>query len=691
MADVATLVFDIDSSGAAGAAKALAGLNRYAASTASVMAKLEKQGRNSNGQFISQVEYVAQNEAEIRRLASSYNLTLSAQLKFAEAQKDVARAVQLGVISADRQADVLRELQIQYTASARQAGVFSGGFKNMTSHVQNAGYQIGDFAVQVASGQNAMMALSQQLPQLLGGFGAWGAAAGAVTAILGAAYMVWDRAEKKAGDLDETISSLTSSVRGFSEAVNSAASGSLSEQFGDMAGYARSTFDLMQRMEKLNFLRATQDAISQTNAQFSGMSDTLAAWDRYTKNISANEDRRRVELQVIAGLSDKILDTYGLTVNQANRVKTAMEGVNNATNELDKAKALEKLGEALIGAAEQGAKIPPEMLKVGQNAIWAAQRILEMMGAMRAASNISTVGLTDDRQENIQSNRTSTQEARELRINKIIEDRIKAYEKLKNPKKDKSAASSLKQAEKQFQSLRELLEKESVFQVAEWEKRQGQLQNALNKRLITMQKFQEMESQLKTYYFGTEFEKRQLEYDLSLEQLKKHLEAEQITRQQYDIKAGDLHSQKVTELGNQDANRYSNDLGNLAKHMGEMNTIAGGGYDSLLKAQRVFGAASALISTYTGAAEALKLPFPYNLAAAGKVIAAGLGFVNAIKGGGSGGSSASAASSAATRQEPSKTILVRLDGPDWATEMVDSVITQIQEQSKDGRYIIQRD
>lgn len=51
--------------------------------------------------------------------------------------------------------------------------------------IQNAAYQVGDFAVQVAGGTSATRALAQQLPQLLGGFGVFGAVAGAAFAILG--------------------------------------------------------------------------------------------------------------------------------------------------------------------------------------------------------------------------------------------------------------------------------------------------------------------------------------------------------------------------------------------------------------------------------------------------------------------------------------------------------------------------
>src|SRR5690606_7078168 len=112
------------------------------------------------------------------------------------------------------------------------------------------------------------------------------------------------------------------------------------------------------------------------------------------------------------------------------------------------------------------------------------------------------------------------------------------------------------------------------------------------------------------------------------------------------------------------------------------------------KAQRVFAASAALISTYQGAAKALELPFPMNIAAAAKVMAAGLGFVSAIKSGGSGGGgrgSSGSAASAAAKAEPTRQVLVRLEGDDWLVDMAENIMTQIYEQSKDGRVIVARD
>lgn len=69
----------------------------------------------------------------------------------------------------------------------------------------------------------------------------------------------------------------------------------------------------------------------------------------------------------------------------------------------------------------------------------------------------------------------------------------------------------------------------------------------------------------------------------------------------------------------------------------DMLAAAGTMNDKLAKAGRISGAAQALVATYVGAAEALKLGWPLGFAAAGAVMAKGLGLVAAIRSGGKGG------------------------------------------------------
>lgn len=79
--------------------------------------------------------------------------------------------------AADRAASRARQMGRAFQGVERRSAGMQRG-------IQNAAFQVGDFAVQVGAGQRASIALAQQLPQLLGGFGALGAVAGALVAIV---------------------------------------------------------------------------------------------------------------------------------------------------------------------------------------------------------------------------------------------------------------------------------------------------------------------------------------------------------------------------------------------------------------------------------------------------------------------------------------------------------------------------
>lgn len=118
---------------------------------------------------------------------------------------------------------------------------------------QNAGYQIQDFTVQIAGGQSAILAMSQQLPQLLGSFGALGAGLGAVTAIIGGLFLAFGNT--------------TSSIEKFEKAVESAKA-VLTIGASGVAEYS-------DEMKKLN-------AISKDLAQIK-IAATLSELERQTK------------------------------------------------------------------------------------------------------------------------------------------------------------------------------------------------------------------------------------------------------------------------------------------------------------------------------------------------------------------------------------------------------------------------
>jgi hypothetical protein len=142
----------------------------------------------------------------------------------------------------------------------------------------------------------------------------------------------------------------------------------------------------------------------------------------------------------------------------------------------------------------------------------------------------------------------------------------------------------------------------------------------------------------------------------------------------------------------------------------DLNTLLGAGQEVLsamgthnkkaLKVAQVFGAAQALISAYQGAAEALKGPFPGNIAAAATVLAKGIGFVSAIKGvnasgGGStassgGSSTATAPAAAAPAPAATQTLNFSVTNDPFgiSDRLVRQIVGAINQSQRDGSTLI---
>ena len=139
--------------------------------------------------------------------------------------------------------------------------------------------------------------------------------------------------------------------------------------------------------------------------------------------------------------------------------------------------------------------------------------------------------------------------------------------------------------------------------------------------------------------------------------------------------------------------QYADALSATGDLMGAMASAIGSGNDKMLKAQKIFGAASALVSTYIGAAKALELGFPQNLAAMAAVLAKGMSLVAAIRSGskssGSGGGSSGTTQAAAPQQNAPMRQMARIDvhGEVFNREQVIGLISKINDVQKDGHVI----
>lgn len=734
MATEATLVLDIDSSGAVGAAKALAGLNQYAAATATVGAKLEKQWDGVTGSFREQTVYIAKNEQEIRRLASAYNPTLAAQLRFAEAQKEVARAVQLGVIPASRQADVLRELQVQYAVTDTATRGWLGGMSKGVHQVQNFGYQIGDFAVQVASGQNAVMALSQQLPQLLGGFGAIGAVAGAATAILGAVWMSMgagrSASEKLAASVDK-VSGAIGEMRDLSASLSFDGLDNLAERYGrvdarviNLINNQRMYNEMLASAELKNSIAALSEfgtgrwydvgisdaasavlklrsAFDVTKVEAEGLRDAFVA----VGNARGPEAQVEALERVSSYLSEILSTSEEVTSEQLETYKGVLDAV-------DAAKQLLAVSGRIPGQFENAAASARSITDALNNAVSAAARLanaaindqkfaeielryrtdpVARAGALAAARVDSEMPEGGFNAQVVAKYRAEAVAAAEAtaRLNQERErlDELDRKAEQAANRGGSAGARAQAQAEKGFQSLRELLERESQFQFAEYEKRNAQLSAALNRNLVTEQQYREYSDQLKMAYFGTEYEQQQVQYQLEHEALKQALDLQYITRMQYEERVAAMNA----SMRGRDLQHYSTFFGNMAN-------VAKAGGDKASAIVKAFSIAQGLTNSYLAYTQVLADPSlvgrPFlRTALAASTLASGLAQVANMKSGGGGGSARGAATStsaSAAVAEPDRSTYVTLNGEPWMVDLADKMMTEIFKASKNGRVVVAR-
>lgn len=649
MADYATLVFDIDASGADGAARALAGLNRYAAATATATAKLEKQARGANGQFLSYAETVARAEKEIRSLASAYNPALDAQLKFAEAQKEVARAVQLGVVSSAEQAVILRRLETEYGRAAQTGRGFFRVIGGGVGQVQNASYQVGDFFVQIASGQNAMMALSQQLPQLLGGFGAIGAAAGAAAAILGAAWMVWGSGAKSfaqsLSEAETAIQNMNSSAKILSEDGMS----SLIEKYGVLDERVKALVQNQTLLQLAEASAAIQEALG-------GMASELGSgW-----------------FQSAYG---ELADVFKVSAYEADRLYGVISNIGNLNSIEEQESAIRGLKGQLSDATNNFTKMNEPQRRMLALLVAAEDQILQYNykaeDAKRIMDRISETDMGNPFRKALTDIQAMTDKL--IEMTSFLPAGLDATG---NPiasgvsgMRPRSAPSGIGGVDWGFSDPKK-------GRGGGGDKRKGIL-SAIFGDLQTEQE------KLTTW-----FEERSAQIAMFTDAELMALGGKHAAIERLELE----HNQRLSAI---DADGQNSRLGHIASFFGSMGDVAAAGGDRLAKAAATFGAIEATVNAYRAATQALAdptVPFWGKAAAYMSVLATGLGAVKAIKSAGSGGGGGTAgttsASTSVARAEPERTTLIRIDGDRWAQDFLGGLMDEIYKQSKDGRVII---
>ena len=182
-------------------------------------------------------------------------------------------------------------------------------------------------------------------------------------------------------------------------------------------------------------------------------------------------------------------------------------------------------------------------------------------------------------------------------------------------------------------------------------------------------------------------------YTRQQETLRAALDQRLITQTEYAAmmeQAQQQHSDKMSAI---DVYRYGDGLQKAGAFFGAMADAMSSGNDKMLKLGRAFGAAEALINAWRAYAQVLANPAlsPFaKFAAAAKVLAAGMGAVNAIKGGGK--TSAGTAGAGTTTQaaaSPTQTLnfTISNDPFGFGERIIRQIATQLNQAGRNGMNI----
>ncbi|SEU03325.1 hypothetical protein [Paracoccus homiensis] len=229
-------------------------------------------------------------------------------------------------------------------AMLRGAGQVDRAYRTLGTGggIQNVAYQVGDFATQVGAGTSASVALGQQLPQLLGGFGALGAVMGAVVAIgvpLAAAFI---GAGEGAGTLKERMDALNGAIRDYEEAIENAnlTTSELVAKYGAATGAAREFLAALVEISQVESFQSLDAQMASLATRFGDLASVSADAIRGLQGPAAYADQ-------IDAFND-LKNGLGLSTNQAIALREAIVAVGEADGPAQQAEAARQLQDEMI-------------------------------------------------------------------------------------------------------------------------------------------------------------------------------------------------------------------------------------------------------------------------------------------------------------------------------------------------------
>lgn len=483
----------------------------------------------------------------------------------------------------DRAGDAAEDMAKRVKRAGRGAQVANDNFRKASRGsssfgraVQNASFQVGDFATQVGAGTSASIALGQQLPQLIGGFGVLGAALGAVVAIGVPLVRVLGEMDASAADLEKVFGVLTPAILSIGDA--------------------------------LSFVKDTG----------------IAAIEGLINNLDA--------LLISGGLVASFF--VGKYVASMVAAKVATISLAGALSVLKKALLVTGIGALVVAAGHlierfialrnelgtfaEAAGLVGDVIEASFRHVF--KRIeATWFGAWNSMID-GLIGILDGKLPNIAARLMAMNEP----IKAAFESANAAAQRYEETH-DRLMAKILNAGQTSKFSLADLLNGGSEAGAGEGEGA-GASEEERNKEQLAAKLKNITDSFLseKELLYAQLAEKQMILDEAHNQELlneQEHLKASEQLRKQHGDKIAAIEQAKRNTMLTQAANTFGA-LQSMAMSFGKKGA----------KVAQVFGLAKALISTFTGAAKALELPFPANIAAFAQVLATGMGAVASIKG-----------------------------------------------------------
>ncbi len=302
----------------------------------------------------------------VAALHASMSPLVAATQRYDAAVDQVNRALEVGAIAQSEANTVLALAKRRFddaaaaakrmdasadlaATSIRRVGTAGG------TGIQNVAFQMQDLAVQIGAGTSAAQALGQQLPQLLSGFGAMGAVAGVLAAVMiPVAGYFWSTADAADG-ASEAMDRLMAATRAYSDAAEILGRdiAELREEYGR---YAEAIRDAARETAR-NAVQSARDELSAVAAGTRETLEGILADAERARDALANASIIRAETganstaaqayedaaAAFAVQARAAAESLGLTVEQARGLVAVMA-------ELDSAKTMDEIAAASANA-----------------------------------------------------------------------------------------------------------------------------------------------------------------------------------------------------------------------------------------------------------------------------------------------------------------------------------------------------